>query len=483
MQHSYLELARRLRADIRRHAYQVGDRLPSVRQYALSQGVSVSTVVRCHRHLEGEGYLETRSKSGTYVADWKAQQRMRQTLAAQPDAEPPQALRFEQLASLQHRTQQLHALTAQPLKLALHLADATPHWYPCEALARAGQRQLRSHPLALGSPATGTGLPGLKKALVGHLARCGIDLTPPDLLVTSGATEALQLALRAVTRPGDTVAVESPVYFGILQTCEHLGLKVLEIPCVAGQGMSLEALEFALDQHGSVRAVVATPSFQNPLGTCMPDAAKRRLLAMAERHGMALIEDDVFGDFAPAQERPRPVKAWDRTGRVIYCGSASKSMAPALRVGWVAGGRYQRQLESLKLSTSLATPPFEQSVLAEFMVSGSLAAHVRRFRDRLAATKAPATRAVLEHFPLGTLIAGPDSGWWLWIELPCPVDTMVLLGAAIKRGIAFTPGALFSASGKFTHHLRLNIARPWDRSLEQGIRTLGQLVKAPPGLV
>lgn len=481
MPHSYLALARQLKADIRRQRLAVGERLPSVRALAQAHGLSVDTVQRCHRHLEHEGYVQTRAKSGTYVADWKALQRVRQAGAEAPAAPVAPPVQFDLLPSLQHRLTQLHALTAQPLRWPLHLADAEPAWYPCEALARAGQRQLRRDPLALGAYATGTGLPALKQALVAHLARSGVDLAPADLLVTSGATESLQLALRALTRPGDAVAVASPVYFGILQMAEQLGLRTLEIPSVAGQGMSLEALDYALTQHGGVRAVVAMPSLHNPLGCGMSDAAKRRLLALVEQHGTTLVEDDAFGDLAPGPERPRPVKAWDRGGRVVHCGSANKALAPALRVGWVAGGRLHRQIEALKLSSTLSPPVFEQAVLAEFMASGGLPAHLRRLRERLAATAAPARVAVAEHFPAGTRVSGPAAGWWLWIELPVPVDTAALLPVAVAHGISFTPGALFSASGRFGHHLRLNIARPWGRPLEQGIRTLAGLVRAASG--
>ena len=140
------------------------------------------------------------------------------------------------LASLQHRMTQLYALTAQPLPLALHLASAAPEWYPCETLARIAQRLLRENPRLLGAYPSGTGLPAFKHEVLRHLAACGIDADPRDLLITNGATEAMQIALRAVARPGDTVIVESPVYFGLLQTIEHLGLRALEVPCVPGQG-------------------------------------------------------------------------------------------------------------------------------------------------------------------------------------------------------------------------------------------------------
>ena len=253
MQHSYAVLADHIKAAIRTHEYRVGDRLPSVRELAAAQGVSVSTATRCYRLLEHEGYAQARYKSGMYVADWKA---LRQARAA-PETAPPPApagVEYDMLASLQHRMTQLYALTAQPLPLALHLASAAPEWYPCETLARIAQRLLRENPRLLGAYPSGTGLPAFKHEVLRHLAACGIDADPRDLLITNGATEAMQIALRAVARPGDTVIVESPVYFGLLQTIEHPGLRALEVPCVPGQGMSLEALEYALEHHGGVRA-------------------------------------------------------------------------------------------------------------------------------------------------------------------------------------------------------------------------------------
>lgn len=481
MQHSYQTLADLLVADIQAQRYQIGERLPSVRQYAAAHGVSVSTTTRCYRHLEALGYVQARAKSGMFVSDWKALQATRRTAnaPAAPDVtggavQPP--VEYDKLVSLQHRMTQLYALTNQPLSLGLHLANAAPQWYPCEALARSGQRVLRRDPLLLGGYPTGTGLPAFKAELLAHLATYGVDLQPSDLLVTNGSTEALNVALRAVAQPGDAVAVESPVYFGLLQMIENLGLKAVEVPCVPGEGISLEALAFALEHHGRVRAVVAMPNFQNPLGCAMTEPRKRMLLRLVEKHHIALIEDDVFGDLSHAPERPQPVKAWDRDGHVIYCGSCSKSLAPGFRLGWVAGGRYQARIESLKLSQSLVTPLYEQAVLADFMQSGGLPSHLRKLRERLKANVPLAVAAVRQHFPVGTQVVSPAGGWWLWLEMPQPVDSLALLRQAVMHGIAFTPGALFSASPKFGHFMRLNIGRPWGREMEQGIKTLGTLV-------
>ena len=469
MQYSYQVLAQQLRADIEAQRYQCGERLPSVRSTALAHGVSAATVVRCYRQLETVGLVEARSKSGMYVADWKARRTMR-TVATTP---PP--VEYDKLVSLQHRMTELYSLTAQPQQLGLHLASAAPQWYPVEAMAKLGQRALRSQPALLGTYPTGTGLPALKDALILWLADAGVDLLPTDLLVTHGSTEALSVALRAVARAGDAVIVESPVYFGLLQMMENLGIKAIEVPCVPGTGLSMEALEYALEHQSGVRAVVVMPNFQNPLGCTMGEKAKRRLLKLAEQHDIAVIEDDVFGELSHTQVRSPPIKAWDRQGRVIYCGSCSKSVAPGLRLGWVAGGRYQPSLESLKLSNSLVTPLLEQAMLAAYLQSGALPLHLRKLRERLGANVPLALRAVAQYFPAGSEVISPAGGWWLWMALPMHIDTLVLLRRAVAQGIAFTPGSLFSNSSKYNHCLRLNIARPWGREMEQGLKKLGAL--------
>lgn len=476
MQYSYLELAESLKREIQAGRYRIGERLPSVRAYAAAQTVSAATAVRCYRHLESLGLVEARAKSGMYVADWKARRTSRALAHSSLKAGVP-PVEFDKLVSLQHRMTQLYALTAQPLHLGLHLANAAAQWYPCEELARIAQRLLRKDALALGAYPTGSGLPAFKSALVNWLAHCGVDLQAQDILITNGSTEALNVALRAVAQPGDAVIVESPVYFGLLQMIENLGLKAVEIPCVPGSGISLEALEYALEHHSAVRAVVAMPNFQNPLGCVMPEKNKRRLLKLAEQYDLALIEDDVFGDLSHQPERPQPLKAWDRQGRVIYCGSCSKSLAPAFRIGWVAGGRYQARIESLKLSNSLVTPLFEQAVLAEYMQSGALPSHLRKLSARLAANVPLALDAVQRYFPPGTQVLSPAGGWWLWMELPKQVDSLALLRLSVSQGIAFTPGTLFSNSAKYAHFMRMNIGRPWGREMEQGMKTLGTLVR------
>lgn len=211
----------------------------------------------------------------------------------------------------------------------------------------------------------------------------------------------------------------------------------------------------------------------------MDDKAKRRLLQLVDKHDIALIEDDAFGDIGnlgPSMERLTPVKAWDRHGRVIYCGSCSKSFASGFRVGWVSGGRYHSRIGSLKLSSSLVTPMLEQILLAHYMQSGALPGHLRRLRERLAAVVPHAVACVEQHFPVGTKVLSSAGGWWLWLALPDHICTLALLRRSIAlNGLSFTPGVVFSASPKYAHCLRVNIARPWGRDMELAIKKLGQL--------
>ena len=476
MQYSYQQLAEQLSRSIRSSQYQISERLPSVRTFAEMHNVSVSTAIRCYRYLEAQGMVEARAKSGMYVADWKMRPMDDASVLRSKSASlETQPVAYDKLRSLQHRMSELYSLTEQPLQLPLHLASAAPEWYPTAELSKIAQRLLRKHPEMLGQYPTGTGLVHFKEQLLLWLATFNLDLDASELLITNGSTEGLSVALRSVAQAGDAIVVESPVYFGLLQVIENLGMRAVAVPCIDEEGMSMEALEYVLEHQIGLKAIVVMPNFQNPLGCNMPDKNKKRLLRLAERYDLAVIEDDVFADLSPQTERPQPLKAWDKHGRVIYCGSCSKSMAPAFKIGWVAGGRHHAKIASLKLSHSLVTPLFEQAVLAEFMQSGAMHAHLRKLRERLAANIPLAKAALKAYFPIGTQLVSSAGGWWLWIALPEQIDTLALLRRAVGVGLSYTPGVLFSNSEKFSHYLRLNIARPWGRDMERGLKLLGEL--------
>lgn len=294
--------------------------------------------------------------------------------------------------------------------------------------------------------------------------------------MTGSCTEAISLCLRAVARPSDTIAIESATYFVLLQLIESLGMKALEIPTDPKTGPSLDALELAM-RAGLVQACLFVPNANNPLGCVMPDAHKQRLAGLLSQFDIPLVEDDVYGDLCFAQQRPWPVKAWDTSGNVLLCSSFSKAVTPASRVGYVLAGRFAQEVALLKTVSSGATSHFFQAVLADFLEGGSYDQQLRKMRRTLVQRIAHMSDAVAASFPAECRLSEPQGGFVLWVELPAQVDALALHGKAMAAGVAFMPGQLFSASGKFGNYLRLNCGNAWTPRIEQAIARLGGLVK------
>ena len=302
--------------------------------------------------------------------------------------------------------------------------------FPNEKLLRLMHAEGRRHPHLLGAYAMSPGNERLRGIIARRSLDYGCRLSPDEIVVTNGCIEALNLALRAVARPGDTIALESPTYFTLLQIIESLGMKALEIPTHPREGISIEALDLATQKAGSVKAVIAMPNFQNPLGALMSDENKARLVQLLEARGIPLIEDDIYGDIHFAEQRPRAAKAWDRSGNVILCSSFTKTVAPGLRIGWIAPGRWYKQVEMLKFINSVATPELPQAAIAEFMANGGYDHHLRRLRSGFARQVQQTTEAIAQYFPKGTKVTRPAGGFVLWVELPPKVDALELFRRA-----------------------------------------------------
>jgi DNA-binding transcriptional MocR family regulator len=295
------------------------------------------------------------------------------------------------------------------------------------------------------------------------------------LLITSGCVEAVLLALRATCKTGDTIAVESPFYFNFLQMIAFLGLKALEIPSTPREGISIEALRYAIEQN-RISACLVITNFGNPLGSLMPDERKRELVELLASHEIPLIEDDIYGDLGFANDRPSTAKSFDHSGLVIYCSSFSKTIAPGYRVGWAIAGRFQAEMERLKMMMNLAVASPPQLALAEFLSTGGYDHHLRTIRRIYARNISQMMDAVVRYFPEGTCMTRPAGGFILWVEMPVGTDAIKLYNQAFERGISIVPGPLFSLSGKYGNYIRLSSAL-WNERVESGIRTLGELAQ------
>ncbi|MDC7702804.1 aminotransferase-like domain-containing protein [Vogesella indigofera] len=465
----YRHIAATLTARLDSGEFPPGSRLPAVRALAAEFGVNTLTALAAYRYLEQQQRVLARPRAG-YFAALPAVPSLPGSAAPLPSAAA--------LVDVSSRMSTLLQLGDERIHTQLHMAEAAASLYPAAELARRLQLTLTRQPELIGAhlPA------GEQRRLLAALVRLGhergLALDEGGILLTHGITEGISLALRHLTRPGDTVAVETPVYFGLLQTLEGLGLKALEIPCTPEAGLSLEALEFALHHGPAVKCLVCVPNFQNPTGALMPDDNKKRLLALARKHGVTVIEDDVFGDLHYGNVRPTPLKAWDRDGEVIYCASFTKSFAPSFRLGWLAAGRHHGALSRLCASSTLVSSPLLQVVLADVLDSGDYARISQRLRQQLAAQMTATADAVLRHFPRGTRVRRPQGGVVLWVECPETVDSTRLLQRALAEGISFAPGVAFSAAPRFGHCLRINCGQPFTPALAAAIARLGQLALA-----
>jgi len=443
-----------------------GDRLPSVRRLSQERRLSVSTVVQAMRQLEERGLVEARPQSGYFVRP-PAMARREPEARATPDGPMP--------VDISQRLVHVLQAGAKPGVAPLSAALPANELLPIAALHRlyAGVARRHPHLLETGSHVH-MDLPPLVRQLVRRSLAWGGPLAAEEFVITNSCTEALNLCLRAVTRPGDTVAVESPAYYLMLQLLETLGLKALEIPCDPRTGMSVEALELAT-RNGGVAACLLVANGSNPLGSVMPDERKRRLAALMAARGIPVIEDDIYGDLHFGDERPWPVKAFDDSGNVMLCASFSKCLSPSLRIGFIAAGRHKPAVALQKTITSGGTNPLTQMVLAEYLESGAVDRHLHSLRRTYRRQVESMQAAVSRYFPASTRIAQPQAGYVLWIELPEGIDTTRLHDRALRERLSYVPGELFSASGMYRNCLRLNCGNPHTPEIDDAIRRLGRI--------
>jgi DNA-binding transcriptional MocR family regulator len=467
----YRRIADHYLGAIRAGSLGTGARFPSVRRLMSTHEVSLSTALQACRYLEDQGWLEARPRSGYFVR----QPRRAGLLPAnevQASAPPDPA----DYVGIHARVSEIIALgQQQPVSVNLALAIGAPELYPGDALQRTMQRLLRQQPAILTTQSRRHGHPLLRGALARRALSRGIVAAPEEVVVTHGCIESINLALRAVTRPGDTVVVESPTFYGLLQVLESLGLRALEVPASPYTGLSLDALAFALEQDASIKAVVSMPTGHNPLGCVMPDAHKQRLVQLCEARGIALIEDDIYGDMG-GDTPYRAAKAFDRGGHVIYCHSLNKLLAPGFRLGWMIAGRWQARIEMLKYANTRYNEELPQMVAGEFIDGPGYDRHLQKLRQSLRTQREQMAECVARYFPAGTRLSVPEAGMLLWVELPEGVSSYALFKAALAEGIKLSPGGMFSNSPRFDNFLRLSCGRPHSAAVEAALKRVGALI-------
>lgn len=465
----YEALAELLATDIRNGTLAAGTRLPSIRTLRQQHGVSPSTAFQAYYRLEDLGLVRARERSGYFVAG-----------SGMPALPEPESVRRSTLSSAVDINQLVFSvLGAVQDRSILPLGSAfpAPTLFPLPRLAKSlatAARFIDPWDTVASLP---PGHQALRKQIALRYLGMGMPQAAEQIIVTNGALEALNLCLSAVAQPGDLIAIESPGFYAAAQTLERLKMKAIEIPVNPQEGVDLAQLKSALEKY-PIKACWFMTSFQNPMGTTMSPESKQALVELLALHQIPLIEDDVYGELYYGSRPPLPAKAYDKQGLVMHCSSFSKCLAPGYRIGWVAPGRFAREIEQLKLMTTLSASLPVQAAIADYLQTGGYDKHLRKLRHALESQLTSMNQAIRQYFPTEVRVSRPKGGYFLWVELPEGFDTLRLHSLAAEQGISIAPGPIFSASRQYRNCIRLNFGSPWSPAFEQALATLGTLIKS-----
>ncbi|WP_433693174.1 PLP-dependent aminotransferase family protein [Paraburkholderia phenoliruptrix] len=470
----YEKLADEIAEAVRRGVFAAGERIPSVRQASQQHGVSIKTVLHAYALLESRGLVETRPQSGYFVreaalAALRPETRRGNGTPALPVA--PVAAEVDVSRLVLSTLRSIRAHDAVPFGSPYPDPSLFP-WRRINQYANAIARRQASWNLIDDLP---PGNPELIRQIARRYTENGMPVDPGEIVITLGATEAINLSLQAVARPGDTVAVESPTYYAMLHAIERLGMRAIEVATHPVDGIDLDALAQVIARQ-KIAACMVMPNFQNPLGFQMPDTRKRQLVELLAVHQIPVIENDVYQELYFGETRPASLKSFDTQGLVLHCASFSKSLTASYRIGWALPGRFRAQVEKLKFLNTLTTPSVPQVAVADYLRQDGYDRHLRHVRKVYRQQASIMSAMVRRFFPAGTRLSAPQGGYVLWVELPEHIDSMKLYQAALARSITVGPGMMFSTRNHYRHFIRLNYSYPWTTQSEAALKTLGELV-------
>ncbi len=464
----YQKIASRIETQIYNGVLKFGDKLPSLRIIQQEHGVSISTALQAYYSLEAKSLITTKPRSGYYVI-FSIKNLPKNPVKTSPDETPSMYSKTDIIIDLYHNLNVkgiINFSLGAPTKELLPVAKLSKTMHETIGKLNAGGTYYEKI----------EGSENLRRQIAQRTLLWGGNLQEKDIVITAGCTQALSLSLMAVTSPGDTIVVESPVFFGILQLANILGLKVIELPTDSITGMDLEALKKVVQQQ-KISAILIISNFNNPLGSVMPDANKKEIVKIIQEYEIPLIEDDICGEIYYGKNRPTTCKSFDTSGLVLWVGSFSKTLSGGYRVGWVAPGKFLKEILRLKLCLSSSSTPITQETIAAFLIKGRYDYHLRKLRNTLQANSIQYITTIAANFPEDTRVSKPQGSFLLWVELNSKIDCNLLFEKAKNKGIVFTPGSIFTLQEQYKNCLRLSYAIVWSSEIKSGLIQLGNLIK------
>jgi DNA-binding transcriptional MocR family regulator len=460
----YEDVVTRIEARIADGVFRVGDRLPSVREASQSFGVSVNTIYHAYNILEGNGLIRAKPQSGYFVASRSnATEKDRQRSDATPN------LDLETIAL------QVLGARAGPTTAPFGAAYPDASLFPTERLLTAMRAVSRHPPRRAGISIDAAGMPDLRREIAKRYAMHGQSVGMDELVVTTGAINAVNLALTAVLHTGEGVALADRSFFPQTFSLRRLGLRPVPIPMSPETGLDMGRLQEVL-ASGEAKACMLMPNCHHPLGITLPAEEKADLVRLVTRYEAPLIDNDGYSDLIPPEDGVSSTKAFDKAGLVLHCGSFSNGLSPDLRAGWVAPGRFRDRLLSVKFLANMSSDWIAQLSIVEYLRHANFDRHLRGLRAALAERMADGVAQLGAWRHLITRHTTPKTGFTLWAELPAGTDSMRLYRLAVGQGLSFVPGALFSVDRLRANEIAFNFSFAWTPEARQSLHRLLSLI-------
>lgn len=460
----YEKISRQIEQQIKSNVLRPNDKLPSLREICTENGVSMNTALQAYFLLESKGLIESKPQSGYYVS-----YAYKNILSAPSTSNPVLMYGKEDIEEM------IETVSANRQQSKIHFSSGVPalELLPTAKLNKAMVQAIRNLPdNGIGYDHKGNA--SLKRQIARRSLTWGGSLKEDDIITTAGSMDAISFCMMSLTTRGDTIAVESPIYFGILQLAKSLGLNIIELPTNPATGLEIEALKKALSKK-KIKLCLLISNFNNPIGSCMPDEHKKEVVKLLEKYNLPLIEDDVYADLYLGNHRPSTCKTYDESGLVMLCNSFSKTLASGYRVGWVAPGQFKDKVMRTKLYHSVSTNALAHEAISHFLENDRYDTHLRKLRRTLQSNLQQYLRCISEYFPAGTRVSQPQGGFLLWIELNKKANALELYDKAILNKISISPGTLYTLQKQYRNCFRLNYGLKWNDKVENALKLLGKL--------
>ena len=479
----YRQISREVQDAIASGELAEGTRLPTERALARELGVNRTTVMNAYNQLASEGLIEGHVGRGTIVKRSRSHLYNRDHDLDDEDFEQESPSWLLGLAAGEEIALGADARVLSELTtigdheevISFASGSPSPDMLPGELVRNIVTQDLTGAQQSALGYCPVEGLHSLRRGITAHMRQRDVIVDPHNILILSGSTQGIGLLARFLLNPGDEVVVETPTYLGAVQVFRALGARVIGLP-IDRDGMRVDLLEAILARR-TPRFIYVQPTFQNPTGAVMSMERRRRLLALARRYQIPIVEDDPYGELYFGDKAPQPLKALDTSDHVLYLSTFSKSLAPGLRVAWLAAP--EQMIERLSLHKQvfdLNTNAIGQWIAAEIIRRGALDEHLSRVRYQYKQKRDIMLRAIHTYWPQEIRVNTPGGGFHLWCRLPTTIGGRTLLREAAQQHVAFVAGEPFHVDGGGHHAIRVSFSSPLASNIEPGIQRIGAVM-------